>query len=396
MKRVFKFIFSKETIFVLFLYAGFFKEAIPFPVDLTIFLMLLSILLATKELINGKAIPRVRSEAAFFYISIAVWVGISILYSVNPFAYDKGLRFIVITGWSFLGVLLIIKDTNSLKRFFLGFIWLGIITSIFAIKQYITGDRVGSVMVFGSDYLALGRVVGTAAVILFCNLLLKKMSLFERVFGYAVLLLMLTAMVVSGGRGPLLFLLLIFFIIIIFNIKLSKGFIFLAAIISSVIYTISKTNLLIFQTLVIRINHALYEIGGGDSISGRMDRFDKAIQMFGDSPIIGYGISSFTQIYNNGRSIEYPHNIFLELASELGLIGLILFLSMFFLALFRFFNKPKKDGEIKILAWISFSLLLYHFTNANVSGDIIGNRVFFTFLALIWIFNNIKARENSK
>lgn len=397
MKRIFKFIFSQEVIFVLFLYAGFFKEAVSFPIDLTVFLMVLSMLLAFVTLFKGQRLSKIQFEAIGVFSHLSLLVGISVLYSASPVAYDKGLRFMIIAGWSFIGAILIIKDKDSLKRFFKGFIGLGVVTTFFAIKEYMTGDRIGSVMVFGSDYLALGRVVGTSAIILFCNLVLKKMKFKTRLLGFVVLISMLVSMVVSGGRGPILFLLVTFAIFLLFNVRLTKGYLFMLAALSGATFYLLKTSSDIFNTLLIRIGHALNRSDHGSSISGRIDRFDTAFEMINNKPIFGYGIDGFTKVYNS-RPNEYPHNIFLEITSELGFIGLIIFSSILFLMSFRFWNHYRfvKYGENKILAWICISLFLYHFLNANVSGSLLGNRVMFTFVALLWIFKKIIPKNTNE
>jgi O-antigen ligase len=295
----------------------------------------------------------------------------------------------VIAGWSFVGAVLIIKDKESLKRFFLGLIILGLISTLFAIREYFSPNRpVGSVMVFGSDYLALGRIVSTSAIVLICSLVLKRMRFMTRMIGYVVFFSMLLAIVLSGARGPLLFLVLFIFLFIFGVFRFSKGYLFFfSMILIAIIFILNQKDLSVFDTLAVRISHAVNEQGGGDSIAGRVDRFDTAFNMISNRPLTGYGIDGFTQIYNDGR-LEYPHNIFLEIASELGLVGIFLFAILVFVALFRYFTQLNKiqNGEEKILAWTLFLLFLYYFANANVSGSLLGNRVLFTLIALLTVF----------
>ena len=75
-------------------------------------------------------------------------------------------------------------------------------------------------------------------------------------------------------------------------------------------------------------------VEGGDSISVRLDMWGETWQMLQDKPILGAGLMSYQKViepYHQKEYIEiylYPHNIFLNFWSELGLMGLISFLSM--------------------------------------------------------------------
>lgn len=68
------------------------------------------------------------------------------------------------------------------------------------------------------------------------------------------------------------------------------------------------------------------------TVNSRIKAYEMSFSMFYEKPIQGFGAGGFNSIYKNsdlGKWIKYPHNIFLELIAETGLIGTILFLIIF-------------------------------------------------------------------
>ena len=60
--------------------------------------------------------------------------------------------------------------------------------------------------------------------------------------------------------------------------------------------------------------------GAGVSSNGRSDLWSQAIQAFSTHPFVGLGTGGFASV--NPADL-YPHNILLEVGSELGLVGLV-------------------------------------------------------------------------
>jgi O-antigen ligase len=404
LKKLLSFVFSKESLFVLFLYAGFFKSAVPFPVDLTVVFLLLSFLLAIKELMNKSVFTRGVGEALTLFSLFTIVILISTFYTPSYGGFEKAIHFTIITGWSFIGPLFIINSKESLHRFFTSLFAVGVVTSLFALKEFLTNDNAFFIMVFGSDYLALGRVVGSASLIILVTLMIQKVPAIKKVMLLSVIFLMIFVMVLSGGRAPIFFLLLVVFIYSLFQLKINfktgviryrKSFIYFLFFIMAGVTFFLKSNVAAFETLKTRIGHAFTQ-GGGESIAGRTDRFETALDMIAEKPFFGYGIDAFSHVYGSGKT-DWPHNIFLEIASELGLFGLILFLSMLLLAGFRFFETAflYSTGEFPlVLKWQLLLLFFYSFINANVSGTIIGNRILFTFIAIFFISNRLFSSHN--
>lgn len=112
--------------------------------------------------------------------------------------------------------------------------------------------------------------------------------------------------------------------------------------------------------------------GAATSMGLRMSLWSNTIELIGDHPLIGYGTGSFEIAYKNkvqGKPgweqlmIHDPHNQFLKITAEHGLIGLLIFLGII-LSAFR--QKPTfifySLGAGVLLAWCGNSLFSSHFS----------------------------------
>lgn len=88
--------------------------------------------------------------------------------------------------------------------------------------------------------------------------------------------------------------------------------------------------------------------------------------------IFGNGIGMFGSFYNSYENLGrfYPHNLLLELTVEFGLLFTLVF-SILVFSLFR-----RSNSNVKYL-------LLFHFLNAQYSGDILLNEFFWFYLAIL-------------
>ncbi|MEW6610944.1 MAG: O-antigen ligase family protein [Patescibacteria group bacterium] len=106
-------------------------------------------------------------------------------------------------------------------------------------------------------------------------------------------------------------------------------------------------------------------VQGGDSISVRLTQYRETWEMLRTHPLTGAGLRGYQTAmipYHQQNYIEiflYPHNIFLAMWSELGLLGLIAFLWL----LFQFFKtiiNQSNNKSIHYAAAASMCALLVH------------------------------------
>jgi hypothetical protein len=99
--------------------------------------------------------------------------------------------------------------------------------------------------------------------------------------------------------------------------------------------------------------------------------------------MLGKGFGSYAFFCCDVDKLDHPHNILLEIWFELGIIGLIVFLSFLTLVVVRSFS-----NEFNLFPIIICSLFL--FLNALKSSSIVEIRDFFSFTAMVAFMNKYK------
>jgi len=113
---------------------------------------------------------------------------------------------------------------------------------------------------------------------------------------------------------------------------------------------------------------------------GRLDLLRGGVSLFRSHPLVGAGLGSFTNLH---LGYQYPHNVALELASETGLIGLLLLLGPIVAAMVRLVLRgvSRASGPIATL----LAITLVWTAAASFSGDLASERGF-------WIFGLLTVR----
>lgn len=94
---------------------------------------------------------------------------------------------------------------------------------------------------------------------------------------------------------------------------------------------------------------ALY--GNADTLSGREELWNKAIGMYNENPVFGYGIGAFQEKYG-----VYTHNIILEIGVSLGVVGVLIFFAyaLYYLSLLL---KTSADYRLPKILGITLGIL---------------------------------------
>lgn len=389
--KVIKFMLSGEFLFAVFLLSGAFKETFDwFPVDLTLFTMLITATIALKRLYkNARIDKRIIGTIILFFFFVFITL-FSLLYTDSTGYYlDKSLRFIIITSWAFLGTFFVLNSRDSIRKFIFSLVIIASVSSFFIVRNFLYGasSDVGFIGLSDGNYLGSARLIGTGALGILVLYLYKNMNKTMRIIAFFTLLLTAVSLIMTGARMPIISFVLTFLILTLTTtIRLKKGTIYLRKgtkkIALLLILTVPFLSLVkdaaFAQTLQYRIN-VLFDEGMGASASGRLDRFDTALNMMKENFLLGGGFGSFGVHYQGLDGREYPHNLFLEVGAELGLIGLIIITALICLVLFRSLKSIKNGDYVSV--WI-FASLIYLLVNAMVSGDLNDNRMLFALMGI--------------
>ena len=96
---------------------------------------------------------------------------------------------------------------------------------------------------------------------------------------------------------------------------------------------------------------------------------------------VGLGSGGFSSLFLWRDFRWYPHNIFLEILVEFGIIGIFLILTFMFFSIkqlitYKKYNYLSENSAV----WISGTLVM--FFSAQFSGDLNDNRILLMFLAI--------------
>ena len=118
---------------------------------------------------------------------------------------------------------------------------------------------------------------------------------------------------------------------------------------------------ILVERINIVINALLHGTAGDQSTTERLYFNAIAINMFMQSPIIGFGVNNFRGmlILANYNNIVYSHNNYLELASGLGVVGLVLYYWLYAKDLFLSFKKLKKCNKSAAVISLIVTFLVF-------------------------------------
>jgi len=168
------------------------------------------------------------------------------------------------------------------------------------------------------DYLAIGSIIGSLTVYIMASQIKYKWYYF---------LVGTLALFGLTGRGPLIGVatcLIIFVLLSLLSTTRKKDLV--GAMLIIFICAISLWQLADRQGYTVsRFSYKALQ-SRSSSVESRYRHYDKFIRYYPESPLLGHGIGSYPVITERVDSRQYPHNIFMEVAFEYGLVGALLVL----------------------------------------------------------------------
>lgn len=400
-----KFILSIEMLYVLFIVAGAVKMMLNLPFDFTVFVGGILIVVTLFKFLKKLTILRISLLPLACIGIFTIILVLSIMYSPSTvYAHDKAIRFLLTTLPAFVIPLLIFRSKHSLEKIIKSIYFISIVLGLIGFIVVLKGGQTenGFVELGGDNYISVARVLGMGGVISFTYMVYS--SKIKLAFTHFIILAIIGFPLIStGGRMPFIAFVLSSLLMLVLYIKFSKReisfksvrkFLMIISLLSIGIWLIFRNS--IYATSFKRITVLFTEQDGGSSARIREILYSAAYKMFGENPFFGGGLGSFGIYYTDTDQRLYPHNIFLEVLGELGLVGcfaLIILMAIGFSIGYKFIKKEEADH----ITLSIFLVTLYLFVNANVSGDLNDNRIFFAMLGVLFMvrsstnYNNISS-----
>jgi hypothetical protein len=315
----------------------------------------------------------------YFYLLILFWFGliINFIFSKNQeLSMFRSFGFIKYIIYIFAIKYLLDKNKNSEILFI--FISLVVLVTTFDIYfEYINKKNILGFQSSDPTRIAsfLRKELKIAHFLLgFCLLSIgyyfekfKNKSYKFIIIGYVSLLLILTSVFLTGERANSIkgFICIVIFILLIKNnFKYKKIFIIIAMILPIIIYFCSDR---IKQRFDMYLSSKYRDANIINALKGthHAAHYYTAFEIFKSYPIFGIGNKNFREECSNlkydnksytrisERCSTHPHQIYLELISEHGVIGSIIILFVIFYSVFKsFINFNKKNNLIQLGAII--------------------------------------------
>ena len=399
---------SLECVFVLFLYSNELKTIInfPFPVDETVVFGGLCVPMVAYIAAREGLYLRGLAPVATAFVFIAWCVATTGWTVAHKYIYKDVAYLLTFTMLSLVvGGMVIANKRERAVRFFYCALAVALFMALVGLYiQFKTGNfrRWGQLDGSGRVYLAFGHTVVNGAGIAFCIALFARVGTVRQALGTLAFATCSYFLLVGGGRGPFLGAALAALVAMstrpptIRNGRLELPYATVAAVVlfaaagAFVAYLFVSGNLT--ETLA-RLTELHSEAERETTINGinRWDLWKAAYRLWLTAPWVGHGLSSFPVLYNGTDSdLLHPHDIFLEMLCETGLVGLALFLVFMWVSgRHASYARLRRDP-------LMVCVVLFVITSAMAAlfgRDIVGVRKFFLAISLLALRPPSSARQ---
>ena len=317
---------------------------------------------------------------------------------------------------------LIEKKRLNIYLFYISCAFFSFFLSIDIIIQIIFGkDLIGNEITagrpsgfFGTENIAGGYLQKFVLFLIFYLILNLKS---KKNFLWTLILFTLFAIpiLVTGNRMPSLIFGMCFLLYFLIEAKIKYFFLVLSFIIATLFILLffpvnekvsSKVNVFVNDSIEIlekapklfiynSFNNEKIKFGG----SGYLIHFNSGIQIWKNNKIFGQGLKSFPLkcTYENNQTCNtHPHNYFIELMLDTGLIGLVLIYSIFIYSLKDFFKYYLKNSQFlnRTTSVPFFLIIFFEFFPLRSTGSFFTtNNAVLIFFILAFFINSEKIEK---
>jgi O-antigen ligase len=366
------------ALFSLYLVIGLFKnEAVvkALPVDATLLLGMLLALVCGIRLVSG----RVRPVPYGFALAIAI-VSISLVLSLgwttaHAYGSQKVTSYLTVTMLAIGAPFFLFETWDDLRRFFTWTVVVAVPVAILGLAH----PSVDTGRLAGDNTIGTSRLLCTAALILILGALGRTRW---RLPAAAMAAGFVAVAAAVGSRGPLLsFALALAVTLAAWLVRVPRHVapvLVIAAVSVAVVPFVSLP-----ATSSARLSEAVNDPVATFRSDDRYFLVEQAFQLIDRYPIRGGGVGSFATV---NPTDKWPHNMFLELWAELGLLALLAVVAAVVWALvglFRLAWRLPSQSREQGLTYILLAVFVFNLLAVQVSGNINDNRAFWGLLAIV-------------
>jgi O-antigen ligase len=375
------------ALLTLYVYVGLFKEqavVATLPVDATLALGLLLSGVCFARWAAGRARPIPLGLAAPLVV-LVVLLFASLAWTPSPgYGGEKALKFATLTMLAALAPFFLIEDERDLRRLFAWTVALAAFAAALTLASPPAEDDRLTIGIEGNT-IGLSLLLCTAALILLVGTLTDLFRVRALAVGSSAALIGVAAAI--GSRGPLLCLALALMV---------TGVVFLARVprrtVPVMLVVVAGVALLPFISLpegsAERLGQAARHPVTALQDDPRYTTFGQAVDLIEQRPLVGIGAGGFQSVGTLADPPEdYPHNMFLEVWSELGLGAFIVLAASVIAVLAGLWHAAWRlpPGTGFQLLYVLNGVFLFNLFSAQLTGDLIQNRTYWGAFGLAWL-----------
>lgn len=298
--------------------------------------------------------PRDRENSLTGSVQIKYVVGICILVVLSiPFSYWPGgslnyaTQVYVKTVIFFLLIITAVSKLSEINKI----VW-AVTCSVFflSITALFSGQegRLSASSTYDPNDLAFVMVTFMPVVYYF----MKQKTGFAKIFLLTVIVMMLIAMLATASRGGVVGLIVIAAVIFKKQGKSLKQAIFPLIVIIIVVKLFASTIFWERMSTMSDLNEDYNVTAGG----GRMEIWKNGLKMMARRPLTGVGANAFEvaegEFHGGMGKWNAPHNSFVQIGAELGVIGLILFVKLLTSSIKSIRECRENNADGKVPNWL--------------------------------------------
>jgi putative inorganic carbon (HCO3(-)) transporter len=347
------------------------------PFDWTI---ALGVVLAAGIVLNMLRGRRVAAMPAAYFLlgALTLWMAASLAYTpVLEGGLEKFGRFLTVTAIVIVAPFFVLGTQAALKRFLVAFGIASFAICAYALLGLGSDDRLVSP---SDNTIGLGHVA-CALVMLIWFAAVPRGRWPLRLASYALFAVPVVALIGSGSRGSAIACVLAILLSLYFCRERILDFALIAGagILAIPFLGIPESSIDYLATLVKTGSvNALLDFRG--------DLLGYGWQLLQRHPLIGAGIGGFQYSSPNPGVYKWPHNIFLEVACELGLPATLAVAAFFALAARESLRQLRCDSRTcGTLSQLAAAWLLLGLVNGLNTGDINSDRTTWLFASIVFV-----------
>ena len=327
--------------------------------------------------------PLFRRQNVYLYLFIILAVTLVVFELIATFANGSRIptsTFALLVSTLMVGIICALRWGERFYRTIVfAIVTLGTLAALFLVRAYLAGGGDFRRTADTLGYLTAGALVALPISLLLPHLLSSKG--WKRLFFLLLLAPLCIGLIVALARGALLFTGIAGLLALMFywprqesrrrkaRTGMTTRLIVIGLAVAAGAWFMPRRTLILMQRL----------LSGEESESGgRGEVWAHAWQEITASPLFGHGFG-----YSLQQSYSHPHNMFLQVGMDTGLVGMVLIVLLMLTPIVALWGSWKKNGNISPLTIGFFLAFVVLLLDAQKSGDFYTARTLMIFSGLV-------------